>query len=188
MKLINTLSLAPDAKYWLANSRHPRILHVFDHACNLINESREVLSVVTPQIGNGPFNLVVKDNVLFSDYLNAQSPISIHTDQLHFEDFIINIAYANLWHPCPNWESLHKNKESILSKLASLRFTEYRPLLPTSLVASLSIALANADIPKALPITRQLAGLGQGLTPAGDVFIIAAILAVWINHPPEFAS
>src|SRR5574341_2249348 len=32
---------------WLANSRHPRILHSFDHAGNLINECREVLSIVT---------------------------------------------------------------------------------------------------------------------------------------------
>src|SRR5258706_3540145 len=188
MKLINTLSLAPDAKYWLANSRHPRILHVFDHACNLINESREVLSVVTLQIGNGPFNLVTQEDILFSDYLNVQSSISIQTDQLIIGDLIINTAGANLWHPHPNWESLHSNKESILSKLASLRFADYRPLLPTSLVSSLSIALANADIPTAIPITRQLAGLGQGLTPAGDDFIIGAILAAWIIHPPEIAS
>ncbi len=97
MKFINALSLAPDAKDWLINSRHPRILHVFDHVCNLINEGREVLSVVTPQIGNGPFNLVVEGDVLFSDYLNTQSQISIHMDQFRLGDLTINTADENLW-------------------------------------------------------------------------------------------
>ena len=59
MQFINVLSVAPDVNNWLANSRLPRILYVFDRACNLINEPREVLSIVTPQIGNGPFNLVM---------------------------------------------------------------------------------------------------------------------------------
>jgi hypothetical protein len=49
------LSLAPAVNTWLKDSRHPRILHIFDSACNLINESREVLSIVTPQIGRGNF-------------------------------------------------------------------------------------------------------------------------------------
>jgi len=40
MQSINALSLALDAREWLTNSRHPRTLHVFDHACNLINERR----------------------------------------------------------------------------------------------------------------------------------------------------
>lgn len=188
MQHINALSLTFNVSDWLMVSHQPRILHVFDHACNLINEHKDVLSIVTQEIGNGPFNLVIGDDILFSNYLNAQSLISIPTDQLIIADLIINTADANLWHPSPNWESLHSNKKSILSKLALLRFANYRPLLPTSLVASLSIALANADIPVAVPITRQLAGLGQGLTPAGDDFIIGAILAVWIIHPPEVAS
>ena len=73
---VNAVSLAPDARDWLANSRHPRILHVFDRACNLINERREILSIVTQQIGNGAFNLVVEDDVLFSEHLNLPAKSS----------------------------------------------------------------------------------------------------------------
>ena len=50
MKSINAYPLASNARDWRANSRHPRILHVFDRACNLINERREVLSIVTRKI------------------------------------------------------------------------------------------------------------------------------------------
>jgi hypothetical protein len=50
------LSLAPAVNTWLAASRHPRILHLFNSACNLINARREVLSIVTPQIGREDFS------------------------------------------------------------------------------------------------------------------------------------
>ena len=83
MQSINSLSLAPDVRDWLANSRQPRILHVFDHACNLINVHREVLSIVTSQIGNGPFNLVIEGDILFSEHLNLQSPISNSPNHLN---------------------------------------------------------------------------------------------------------
>src|SRR5215216_6945929 len=97
MRSINAHSGTQNVRDWLANSRHPRILHVFDHACNLINERREVLSIVTPQIGNGPFNLVVEDNVLFSEHLKLQFLISVFPNQLNLGDLSINTKNAKLW-------------------------------------------------------------------------------------------
>jgi hypothetical protein len=47
-----------------------------------------------------------------------------------------------------------------------------------SLTRNLATSLASA---------KQLAGLGQGLTPAGD-FILGAILAAWNIHSPEVAK
>jgi len=188
MQFLNALSLAPDVNDWLANSFHLRILHVFDHACNLINERREILSIVTPQIGNGPFNLVVKDDVLFSDYLHAQSPISIRANQLYVGDLTINTDSAKLWSPYPNWERLHAKRDVILNQLTSLPITAYQILFPNSLISNLSLALANANLSPSLSAVQKLAGLGQGLTPAGDDFIMGALYAAWIIHPHEVAS
>jgi len=188
MQFITTLFLTTHVNDWLVNSRHPRILHVFDEACNLINEHREVLSIVTQQIGNGPFNLVIGDDVLFSKHLNVESPISIYENQLVLEDLTINTSEANLWNPYPDWEALQTNRESILAQLTSLPIAEYQPLLPNSLISSLSSALATADISSALTITTKLAGLGQGLTPAGDDFLLGAIYAAWIIHPFQTAQ
>jgi len=220
MQSINAFSLASDVSAWLTNSRHPRILHVFDRACNLINERREVLSIVTPQIGNGPFNLVVEDDVCFSEHLNNQSPISIRPNQLNLGDLSINTADAKLWSPRPNWETLYTRRDDILDHLMSLRasdsersnplanfetssssgiassqrasallsmtlpFTNYQSPISSSLISS----LANADLPSSLSAAYQLAGLGIGLTPAGDDFILGAVLAAWIIHPLEVAS
>ena len=187
MQSINSLSLAPDVNDWLTNSHHSRILHVFDHACNLINEDREVLSIVTSQIGNGPFNLVIDDNVLFSDYLSLQSPISNSPNHLNLGSLTINTIDATIWSPHPDWEKLHAQKEDILNQLTKLPITNYQ--FPHSPASNLLVsALANADLPSAINAAQQLAGLGIGLTPAGDDFILGAILAAWIIYPPEIAS
>ncbi len=145
MQFITTLSLTTHVNDWLVNSRHPRILHVFDRVCNLINEHRQALSIVTQQIGNGPFNIVIEDDILFLEHLRVESPISIYENQLVLEDLTINTSEANLWNPYPDWEALQTNRESIL------------------------------------------AGLGQGLTPAGDDFLLGAIYAAWIIHPFQTA-
>ncbi len=211
MQFINTLSTTPDVNNWLANSRHPCILHIFDHACNLINERREVLSIVTPQIGNGPFNLVIEDDVLFSDHLNLESPVSVFPNQLNFGDLTIHTTDAKLWSPHPDWETLHARRDDILSQLMSLRLSNplanleiasrrlamTLPQLPitnyqsqvSNIQSSNSLisALANADPSSSIAAAQKLAGLGMGLTPAGDDFILGAVLASWIIHPPEIA-
>jgi len=199
---INAVSIAPNARDWLANSRHPRILHVFDRACNLINERREILSIVTQQIGNGPFNLVVEDDVLFSEHLNLQSLISVFPNQLNLGDLIINTGNAKLWSSRPDWETLHARRNEILNQLMSLPITNYQARgldmgfatsaqpysTTTSLPAKRLIsALSTAHIPSLLTATQKLAGLGIGLTPAGDDFILGAVLATWIIHPLDIA-
>ena len=187
MRPINAIFLTLHVKDGLANSRHPHILHVFDQVCNLINERREVLSIVTPQIGNGPFNLVVEDDVPFSEYLYVDSPVSILDDQIRLGDLLISTERATFWNPHLNWKVLHAKQEVILDRLMSLPGTNYQPLLPNSLLTTLSLALVNGNISSAVETTSQLAGLGSGLTPAGDDFIMGAVLAAWIIHPPEVA-
>jgi Protein of unknown function (DUF2877) len=196
MPSLSALSLAPNVIDWLANSRHPHILHVFDHACNLINERREVLSVVTARIGDGPFNLVIEEDVLFSDHLDVRSLISAHVDQLRLDDLVICIVDANLWNPRPDWERLHGNRESLLNQLTNLQISDYikrngfPQSVPTtqSLISNLYTAISAIDISSARAIASQLAGLGVGLTPAGDDCLLGAIYAAWIMHPIETAT
>ncbi len=219
MQSINALSLAPHVKDWLANTYNPRILHVFDHACNLVNGHREVLSIVTPEIGNGPFNLVIpghrKSSERFSSLdesqqtsevfsnINLQSPVSNSSTQLHLEDLTITTLNARLWSPRPDWERLHAKKDHIIKLLLTnyqardldTAFSIAQPYSTTtfdptnyqfsnSLIASLAIA----DIPSSITSAKKLAGLGIGLTPACDDFIMGAILATWIIHPFKIAS
>ncbi|HSL45554.1 MAG TPA: DUF2877 domain-containing protein [Anaerolineales bacterium] len=188
MLSIRALSLAPAANDWLTKSCQPRILHVFNQACNLLNEHGEVLSVVTPQIGNGPFNLVVEDNVLFSEHVDIDSSIVVSGDQLIIADLTIHAADGKPWSPRPDWESLHHNRDNIANQLIKLPITDEKLLLPHALTSSLTSALVNADSSIAKKVASQLAGLGAGLTPAGDDFIVGAMYAARIIHPAEVGS
>jgi hypothetical protein len=188
MPFIKAVSMAPAARGWLADSRHPRILHIFDRVCNLIDEGGEVLSIVTQQIGNGPFSLLVDGDVLFSDYLVPTSPISIRTGQLIVGDLAVDTGEAKPWSPCPDWDGLHANKDNILGQLLSLSSPACHPLLRDLLISDLSMAIASADLPAALLAARGLAGLGNGLTPAGDDYILGAVYAARIIHPLDTAD
>ena len=188
MQSINTLSFTPDVNNWLANTRHPRILHIFDRACNLINEHMEILSMVTSQIGNGPFNLVLEEDILLSEYLTIESSISILGDQLTLGDLLVNIADAKLWSPRPDWEVLHAQKAQVIHQINSLEVPAYPFLLSSALLSTFCTSIATADLLGSLTVTRKLAGLGIGLTPAGDDFIMGAIYAAWVIHPFKVAE
>lgn len=182
MQILKSLSFAPAVKHWLANTHHPRILHVFDHACNLINERGDVLSIVTPQIGNGPFNLVIRENILLSEHCDAESHVTINNNIIRLGNISVNTENAQLWDPRPHWESLHSNLDHICNQLLKLPMTDH-----LSSFSGFSYAIANADTSASIIIAKQLAGLGIGLTPAGDDFIMGALYAAWIIHPLEIA-
>jgi uncharacterized protein DUF2877 len=187
-QFIKALSLTSSVNEWLADSRQPRILHIFDRACNLINERREVLSIVTPQIGNGPFNLVLEEDILFSEYLAIECSVSIPGNQLLVGDLLIQTVNAKAWPPRPDWEKLHAHQDLILNQATQFPIVNYQPSLPISLLSTFSTSIAIADLPPAFAVARRLAGLGIGLTPAGDDFILGAVLAAWIIHPTEIAA
>jgi Protein of unknown function (DUF2877) len=202
MQFIRALSLAPAADEWLANSHDPRILHVFDHVCNLINEQRDVLSIVPPQIGNGPFNLVLADEICFLEHCNSESLISFSPAQFTVGNLLIHTADMKLWNPCPDWNGYHAHRDKIANQITQLQITNYlrhggfghlllhQPGLPItqSLISSLCSSFAIADLPSSRLAVQELAGLGPGLTPSGDDFLMGAIYAAWIIHPFEIAS
>jgi hypothetical protein len=188
MQSIHALSLTPKVNDWLTNSRRPHILHIFDRACNLINEHRDVLSIVTLPIGKGPFNLVLEEDILFSEYLTVESFVSILDNQLTVGNLMINAVDANLWSPRPDWEKLQAHRDHILNQVNELPMINHQPSLPQSLLSSLCMSIVNADPSASLATARRLAGLGNGLTPAGDDFILGAVLAAWVIHPPKIAS
>ena len=186
MRTIKALSLTQNVNHWLANTRQSRVLHVFDNACNLINERKEILSIVTSQIGNGPFNLVTSD-ITFTDHLDVKSGISIRSDQLHVGDLLINMADVNIWNPRPDWDLLHRKKEDVLGRLKPL-VPNVQPALPASLLSTMATSIVANNISSSVNTAQQLSGLGQGLTPSGDDFIMGALYATWIIHPLKVAG
>jgi hypothetical protein len=185
MRSIRTLSVTSEVNDWLAKTRHPGILHVFDDVCNLVNDERRVLSIVTPRIGNGPFNLVVENQLLFSENLQVGSPVSILGTRLILGDFTLHPAEAKCWSPFPDWQRLHNNRLHIAGQCIALPIPYSQ--IQNTLRGGLTFAFANGDLSASTSIAVKLAGLGVGLTPAGDDFMLGALYAVWMIHPQQTA-
>lgn len=187
MNSIKAISLTSAVNDWLANSSQPKILYVFDDVCNLINEKREIISIVIAEIGNGPFNLVVEESVLFPKHLDAESKVSIQDKQIFLGDLTISFADTQAWDPIPRWDELRNNKDEIINRLRLLQLdNENEAVLQFSDL--LSHAIIKVDIPAVKNIASKLAGLGIGLTPAGDDFLLGAMYAAWVVHPQEIAE
>jgi hypothetical protein len=137
---MNAISISPEARYWLSNSQNARILHLFDRACNVINEHGDVLSLVTQEIGDGPFNMLIENNGQpFSKYLNIQSKITIHPDLLVLGELAIDTRRATLTYSKPAWDQLHNLKEKVIQNLVELD-DWIKPLVPKdSLMNSLNL-------------------------------------------------
>ena len=188
MQTTKALSLTRNVNDWLANTHQPRVLHVFDDACNLINEHKDVLSIVSPQIRNGPFNLVVEDDALFSEQIGLEAQVAVFQTKLTVGDISINIADAKLWNPKPDWRQLYNRKSNILHKSASFSLPDHKLSIPRSLLSELTKSIVNADVSKSCNSIQKISGLGSGLTPEGDDFIVGAVLAAWIIHPQNVAN
>lgn len=203
---LQVLSLSPAAKHWLENSSHGRVLHVFDPVCNLINEESAVLSLVSTAIGNGPFSAVVERGG-FTSWLDSQSAVQFSQSNLILGDAIFNFEEAQGWEPRPQWESLHGRKkemrsaskriESLLRLHAPAESFAHIVFPPASMATPHSpvFSKARSNIDALLPaLIREdaaemrraaalLAGLGAGLTPAGDDFLLGLMHALWATRP-----
>jgi hypothetical protein len=249
------LSIAPSAQAWLVHASKARVLHLFKHACNLVNENGEVLSIVGSEIGEGPFNILLKDlEFSFLNYLNVETPIITRSNYISLGNINIDTHHAKTWSPNLDWNQLHTARNHICLQLLNLdewlrrqaptnstieyletlleiagvedksqelRGASSRPeristppafmeranypkmestiqiqnsaesgfiLYAAQPIKDLSYSIVDADIRACRNAVQSLAGLGPGLTPAGDDFILGAMLASRIIHPPELGS
>lgn len=187
MSFANALFVTRQVNDWLANTQHPALLHFFDRACNLINEHRQVLSIVTSEIGKGPFNLLVDKDPQFTAHVDTVSPISIDATTVHIGSLTLRTQYAQIWNASPDWKMLHANLDIILRQVSRLS-TIKSPVSNLQFSNPLPSSLAIADLPSSIIAAKKLAGLGPGLTPSGDDYMMGAMHAVWILHPHEVAQ
>jgi hypothetical protein len=177
-----------------------RVLAVFDRACELASARGEVVAIVLPEIGDGPLNVVVPGHA--GVFAAAQPGILTrqHEAQLQIGGLCVTLDGAVIWEPCPDWERLRRNRGAVEHRLPLLqRFFADRSLSDLTGFAGpvrsglafqqalLDLRAGWAGDPARLSRgARHLAGLGSGLTPAGDDFLAGLMLRAWLAHPePE---
>jgi hypothetical protein len=179
-----------------------RVLAVFERACDLVTPDGGVVALVLSEIGDGPLNVVVDGAAGIFDRVEPGTPVAVERAQLEIGGLRVNLAQATVWEPCPDWKTLRSRRASIASRLPLLRAlclqikaSGLLPLLrdsplPADAVLSTAKAAAEAlrdgwrgDIKRLREGVTGLAGLGSGLTPAGDDFLTGVMLWGWLDHP-----
>ncbi|MFO7680542.1 MAG: DUF2877 domain-containing protein [Chloroflexota bacterium] len=201
------LSTTQAVSTWLTTAVSPRVLHVFERVCNLVDGERRVLSLVAPEIGRGPFSLVMAlGNGRFTDFIQADSQVFPQPHELHLQvgALAVDTSAAQVWNPRPFWESippsaiqtclpLFEGKLAASSpdslahfnghfdKLSAGRFDATAQKVKTA-VHTLQLGLENGDLAACEEGAQNLAGLGVGLTPAGDDFLLGTIYGLWLKN------
>ncbi len=165
---------------WMEDGRPARILHLFDEVCNLVDDRGEVLSLVTPAVGPGPFTMVMEED--FQRRLSSidlQQPIAVDkgNQSLSIGPLIISTGDASVWNATPNWSRLRIDRGRSWPGSAPL------PTEIETQLEQLLLAIDEEDSSFAAAASAALAGLGSGLTPAGDDVLLGVIFALWIWLP-----
>jgi hypothetical protein len=185
-----------------------RILGLHRRVCNLISDRGDVIALVHPSVGNGPFHIVLARPVSFAG-LKVGERGRWRGDSLLFERFAVDLAGAQAWDPAlPRapvsaraWGQLRERlpggdmnrkgfgwlgspgDESPGYRTApdesgyDLALAERTQQGAEHLLAGLH-AGRESDIARG---TERLAGLGPGLTPAGDDFLLGFMARIWLE-------
>jgi hypothetical protein len=192
--------ISPSALIWLSQRLEGRVFQAFERSCNLINSQGAILSLVSTELGPGPFAITVEregspriDTLKIWDEVNLFSRVRFSVDQIQIGSIRVDLSKAAIWNPVPAWEAILPGNLAqtyrILSRLLSFHSTAYDSSKNERFKASTSILLAASmglsmglrenDIGQARRGAKKIAGLGCGLTPAGDDFLMGFIYSLW---------
>jgi hypothetical protein len=173
-----------------------RVESVFAEACNLVTESGQRFSLVSDRIGDGPLNAVLSHAEALC-VLDPGSEVTGDARWLHLgHGWRIDLRRAQSWDPVPNYQRLAVSPHAVMTNVAWLWRTlpviaspssfaalpapstegafERRPMMvltrirANQLTRGLLAAHRHHSLAGIQAHARQLAGLGPGLTPAGD--------------------
>lgn len=152
----------------------------------------------------------------FTEWLAAESPVGVERQRLLVGRLAIGTAEMSIWDPVLPWESLRAGRERLMA--ARAQWMELlRGEAPSGGLAGLVRgqeadrtssgdldvallerakgpahrlvrALARRDEEESAKAAAQLAGLGPGLTPSGDDFIIGAMYAIQLFEDVDWAA
>jgi len=179
-----------------------RVLTVSARACNLL-VGGGVIALVTPEAGDGPLNVVVAGDAGLFAALEAGAAAALTAERVIVGDLRVELAGAALWEPRPDWAALRARCAVIVQRLPLLRaalcaapagsflalIEPATGALPAAIEATGRQALASlragwaGDEARLREGAAALAGLGGGLTPAGDDLLCGWMLGVWLAHP-----
>jgi Protein of unknown function (DUF2877) len=185
-------ALAIARPVWLGLSTQPfsgRVVSRFERACNLMDREGRIIALTGPSIGKGPFCIVLHAARDLFDHLQPQQRTYIDAHTIILGDCCIPLRDAPVWDATlpPIGRPL-----DLRPPLAALLrpYTTWPPSWSrTSVDVTTARLLAQgahslmAAVERRIGLAaaaQQLAGLGPGLTPAGDDYVLGVMAALWL--------
>ncbi len=190
-----------------------RVLGRFERACNVVDGQGRVIALTLPEIGNGPFSIIVEDWPGLFDAFRLNQPAYADGRSLVIGEWGVNLSTVRVWEPqlAGSNQSLELNPalaEMLKPFVAWPRLPDATPAaritnrLAREVATQLKQVLIQHEkherhegherLEKIEEAVGQLAGLGGGLTPAGDDYLIGVMAALWLtgykNWPSQMAA
>ncbi|MBI1877356.1 MAG: DUF2877 domain-containing protein [Chloroflexi bacterium] len=169
------------------------ILGRFERACNLADVEGRVIALTFPEIGNGPFSIVVAGPSDLFESLAIGQPARVAAGKLALGSWQIDLISAKIWEP----QIIHFAQPRYLHPAITNILTSYTAWPhPVGVNSTINNRLAEAAAQlnrvilepegykrseKIAQAVGQLAGLGSGLTPAGDDYLVGVMAALWLT-------
>jgi hypothetical protein len=189
-----------------------QVLSVHAEVCNLAAEDGQLIALVIPPVGNGPFHVVVPARTGVFDGLSPGMAARADSQAVRVERvLVVALASAESWNPRLAEIRVSVALDGLEEALARLweltRATAPReslvPLVDPSsrrrarhplgrrarpAIVALLATLQAGDRDDLVTATAPLAGLGPGLTPAGDDFLVGLMAGLHVWSGPLAAS
>ena len=160
------------------------VLSVHQRVINLMSPRGDLLALVAPELGAGPFNIVLNRWPVEMADLSPGLAVVYSAPVLSVGPWRINLARAVHWQPRPDWLALAQawgDGDALLR-----RCLETEPQWPLARqldrITAQALAAAITAVVRAPTAAAQAAalagliGLGPGLTPAGDDWLAGWLL------------
>ncbi len=201
--------VTPAALRWIEATESARVLNAFDRACNLVNQDGEIITLIAPGVGMNPFAVRLAAAPAPFRGITGDTSVRVKSNRLSLNRMQVRVDGAEVWQPRPDWGAVRAAFETDPSRVESLAamadeigrdgsllgLISYRAVerIQSDLgefgnalfdrarrpAAELVHGLHARSEAECLRGARWLAGLGGGLTPAGDDFIVGVLLAAW---------
>ena len=175
--------------------------------CSALDDGgASVIVLVLPEIGAGPLNIVLDEPASALTGIQPGAGACFHRDSLCIGLLQVLFEQATIWEARPDWDQIRSQYEAVTGRLEFVLSLARRYAPSASMLELLGPAVyvqsplsecfvAARQGMKALEAgwrretgalevgVSQLAGLGSGLTPAGDDFLAGVMLSLWLRYP-----
>lgn len=200
----------PSVLRWLTSGDEaPHVAGIYRRSCNLLNNKKQFLTLALPEVGPGPFTMVIEVDdpgcIDLEKLIHTDAQIIVANKFLAVGKLMVRMDQSHIWNPQPDWGSFNYFVDTswlvtlqqflvanapTSSMVSLLRSNDIGPYYRESMEAWLLLGkgLEECNIRQSLMGANRLAGLGIGLTPSGDDFLLGVIYALWMNQTPQVAK